>query len=816
VTQGAQAVVELEKVSVSSSSLWGLGRVVMQEHPELACRLVDLERGTDVIEPLWRELLQDDDETQVAVRSGKRHVARLVKAPALASLALPSTTSYRLEIGTKGVLDQLRLTPTERRHPGVGEVEIEIAATGLNFRDVLNALGMYPGEAGPLGLECAGVVTSVGADVEHVGAGDRVMAIAPGSFGRYVTVDARMVCLVPEGLTDAQAAAVPVVYLTACYGLHDLAQLQRGEKVLIHAATGGVGMAAVQIAQWLGAEVFGTASQGKREQLRSMGVAHISDSRTLVFAEEFGSVAGKVDVVLNSLAREFVDASLGLLTRGGRFVEIGKTDIRSASSVASSHPGVNYWAFDLLDAGPQRIQEMFAQVAEGFRTGHLWPLPVKTFPLERAEQAFRYMAQARHVGKVVLTPVATGMAVVQPSSTVLITGGLGALGLLVAEWLALEQGVKHLVLAGRSAPSAEKLERIEQLRSQGTQVTVSQLDIADAAQLHQLLTTLPSEYPLRGVVHAAGVLADAVLSQQDGERFRRVFEPKVQGAWNLHEQTQGLSLDFFVLFSSVTSLLGNGGQGNYAAANAFLDGLAHYRAASGKPAQSLNWGAWSAGGMAATLDDASRARQARSGMGMLSPEQGVQLLAQALLRNEAQLGLLPLDVRALRRSLDGNKVPPVWRALVTQKAGQQKTSSASWVEQLAQLTAPEQLVETQKVILGEVAKVLSLASVNEVPLDRPLKDLGLDSLMAVELRNRLAKLVGKSLPATLVFDYPTVNALAARMLELLFPSEPESPIPSIVRNEANSDELAALDNATEDETLEMLMQKVASLKEYTK
>ncbi|WP_269749936.1 type I polyketide synthase [Polyangium fumosum] len=776
VTAGAQAVHASEAVAVAEAPLWGLGRAVMLEHPELGCTLIDLEPGApDAIGSLRRELGAADGESQVAYRGGKRHAARLIKTPTRAGLGVPDATSYRLETAARGLLDKLCLVAAERQAPGAGEVEIRVTASGLNFRDVMNALGMYPGEAGPLGGECAGIVTAVGEGVSHLAAGDAVMALAPRAFSRFVTVDARLVARQPQGLSAEQAATVPIAFLTALYALRDLGGLRAGERVLIHAAAGGVGMAAVQVAAWAGAEVLATASPSKWDVVRAMGVRHVQSSRTRSFAEAFRAVTGGagVDIVLNALTGELVDAGMELLASGGRFLEMGKTDLRSPSAVAAVHPGILYRAFDLLEAAPARIQELFGTILEGFAAGHLRPLPVRSFAITDAEAAFRLMAQARHIGKIALLPV--GEAVASPivaEGTVLITGGLGALGLHVARWLWEEHRVGHILLVGRRAPEGERLSAVEALRAAGARITVAQADVSDASAVRALLDAVPPEVPLRGVIHAAGVLDDGILTQQSPERFERVLAPKVRGAWNLHVETRALPLDFFVLFSSATSVLGSAGQSNYAAANAFLDGLAAQRRASGQPGLSVNWGAWAEGGMAEALDEVQRSRLARQGMGTILPKEGLRLLEQALSRPEAQLCVLPVDLRVLRQSLAG-VVPPLWRSLLVQRPGR-APAAKGWAASLLGMAPEARLGEMAASVRAEIAKVLALGAPSDVPSERPLRELGLDSMMAVELRNALAARVGRTLPATLVFDHPTVEALARYLLGQLQPAESKS------------------------------------------
>ena len=428
VTRGAVAVTVAEAAEVAQASLWGLGRTVMQEHPELTCTLIDMEAGAG---PRISCFASSRSRTRsgrssCAAESGAWRACCVRRAGACRNRR---TTRWRWS--AKGCWTSLGLVPAGRRRPRPGEVEIEVRASGLNFRDVMNALGMlgmYPGAAGPLGSECSGVVTAVGEGVEGIVAGDSVMGFAAGSFGRFVVTDARLVVGVPSGLSLEQAATIPVVFLTAWYALHDLAGLKSGERLLVHAAAGGVGMAAVQIAQWKGAEVFGTASAAKWDVVRSLGVKAVADSRDLSFVGAIREAVGgaHIDVVLNSLSGEFVDASLSLLGPGGRFIEMGKTDIREAASMSASHPDVRYRAFDLPEAGVERLGVMLASIAEGFAAGRLTPLPVRRFAMAEAESAFRFMAQARHVGKLALVPPRS----LRTDGTVLITGGLGALGLM--------------------------------------------------------------------------------------------------------------------------------------------------------------------------------------------------------------------------------------------------------------------------------------------------------------------------------------------------------------------------------------------------
>ncbi|MGW7825303.1 MDR/SDR family oxidoreductase, partial [Streptomyces puniciscabiei] len=533
---------------------------------------------------------------------------------------------WRMDVVAQGRLDGVGLVPEESGVLRAGEVRVAVRAAGVNFRDVLNVLGMYPGDAGRLGLEGAGVVVGVGSGVTGLAVGDRVMGLLDGAFAPTAVTDARLLVRVPEGWSFEQAASVPIVFLTAYYALVDLARVGAGESVLIHSAAGGVGMAAVQLAQHLGGEVYATASEPKWPVVRDLGIPaeRIASSRTTEFEERFRP---GVDVVLDSLAGEFVDASLRLVRPGGRFVEMGKTDIRDAEQVRAEH-GIDYTSFDLMDAGPDRIAEMWAALLELFEQGALRPSPVTAYGIARAPEALRLLGQARHVGKVVLS-------VPSPWSgrgSVLITGGTGGLGAEVARHLVTAHGVGDLLLISRRGPEAPGVAELqEELGELGAQVRVQACDVADREALAAVLDGVE----LSAVVHAAGVLDDGLIGDLTAERVRRVVAAKAESALHLHELTRGQRLSAFVLFSSFAGVVGNPGQAAYSAANNVLDALAATRRAEGLPAVSLAWGMWAtADGMGGTLGEAELERMARQGFPALKTGEGLALLDAALLVNE--------------------------------------------------------------------------------------------------------------------------------------------------------------------------------------
>jgi acyl transferase domain-containing protein/acyl carrier protein len=757
--------------AVLQAPLLGLGRVIALEHPDLRCLRVDLPPGPVEIGALLAELRGEGDE-EVALRADRRLVPRLVPSRA----GEPDDSPRALTLTSPGLLDRLELRPASRRAPGPGEVELRVLATGLNFKDVLAALGTYPGDPGPLGGECVGRVVAVGPGVDEPVPGDRVVALAPGCFATFVTVPACLVRPIPRGLRVEEAATVPIAFLTAAYALRHLAGIRAGERILIHAATGGVGMAAVQLAQLAGLEVFATAgNEDKRRVLRGLSVPHTMDSRRLAFADQVLEASGGegVDVVLNSLTGEAIPHSLAALRHGGRFVEIGRVGAWSSEQVAAARPDVAYTrvALDELAArDPALVGELWDGITQELEAGRLRPLPHTTFPLDRAAHAFRYMANARHVGKVVVVQPEAGAppAPLRPDATYLVTGGLGALGLEVARWMAAE-GARHIVLVGlaeRSELPAPVRSAVQELEAGGVRVRVAGADVADEDRLAALLDDLDRVGPpLRGVVHAAGLLDDGVLTGQSWQRIAEVLAPKVLGGWNLHRLTRERQLDFLILFASMVGVLGAPSQAGYAAANSFLDALAQRRHGEGLPGLSIDWGPWAAG-----MAEGSRgeARWAGQGVYMLRPELGLRALALARHHPAPQVGVLPVDWSRFFAAVPPGMEPALLATVAEGVRPGAGPRTADAVHTLQAALPGERRAELVELLAGEAAAVLGLPGPDRVDPRRSLVELGMDSLTATEFRNRLYALLGHALPATLVFDFPTVDALAHHIGEVVF------------------------------------------------
>ncbi len=740
---------------------------------------------------------------------------------------------FRITTASFGLLESLQQSPLPPQELAPGEVEIAVEATGLNFRDVLNALGLlrsYSRQLGldeaaqvPFGGECVGRVVAIGAGVPPERLGQRVLAaLAVGSLASHVLCRSELCVPLPETISPEVGASLSTAFLTAIHGLETLARLQPGETVLIHAAAGGVGQAAIQVARRRGARVLATASAAKQAALLSQGVEAVFDSRSLEFADQVLAATGGrgVDVVLNSLKGEWVDASFRALAQGGRFVELGKIDIWSKAEASSRRPDAAYLPFDLLEvaaADGQRLRSQLQEVLEEIVAGVYQPLPLQVFRIEQTVEAFRLMAQARHVGKVVIRQserrAHSGLA---PQATYLITGAFGSLGGQLARWLA-DQGARSLLLLGRKPPEPNSPGQalVDDLSAKGVECITLGLDLTaplqagdpETGRLAAALAALPADRPLGGIFHTAGILDDGLIAQQTPARLAAVLAPKL-GGWQRIETALALTRldpELVVHFSSMASLLGSPGQAGYCAANGALDALAEQAQRPGWI--SIQWGPWSGGGMAGGLEQQQRQRLETLGVRLLEPDQALELLGDLIARGEAgAIGALDVDWPRLARQAGARQGAALQQlaALSTEQPATGNQGLPAYVQELTGIPPAERPGRLQEFVQRQLAKVMGMNDPAQIDPGEPLFNIGLDSLMALELMVLLEKNLGITLTESLVFEHPTIEELSRYFLAELFPiaTEAESDQPAKLETglrPTQGDEPAALMNAWSDQ-----------------
>ncbi|OSC24982.1 polyketide synthase [Mycobacterium vulneris] len=774
ITERAVATESGEAVDPVQAALWGLGRTIINEEPALRCRLVDCDGSQQAVQSLAGLLRGTLDEPELALRQGKLLASRLLPWARSGHLAVPRGTDYVLAPTERGAIDNLRLIEKEAPPPAEGCVQVRVEAGGLNFREVLNVLGLYPGDPGPLGGDFAGTVTQLGDGVTGLEVGERVYGFMQGAFASRFNVPVQLLAPIPDGLSAVAAATIPAAALTARLAF-DWAELKPGDRVLIHAASGGVGLAAIQLAQQHGAIVFATASTYKRATLRKLGVEYVYDSRTTDFADQILADTGGagVDVVLNSLTNEgFIEATVRATAENGRFVEIAKRDIWTREQMTAARPDIAYEIVALDWAcvqQPEHIRRLLIEVSDGLATGEWTPLPAEIYPLSEAKTAFRRMQQARHIGKIVLQMPSP----MQPRGdrSYLITGGLGAIGLHMAAYLA-QLGAGDIVLTSRRAPDADAQRSIDDIIERyRCRIHTFAADVGDEAQVEKLLARIRAGLPpLAGVAHLAGVLDDALLSQQSLERFRTTLAPKAFGACHLDRLTKDDDLDFFIVSSSVSSLLGSPGQANYSTANALLDGLVAQRTAHGLTATGVNFGPWAQGGMASS--EAARANIGAQGLIPLEPTAALNALAEVVANGTGQATIIKANWQRAAKLLGASR-PPILDLVLPSAVGE-ATGDSELLRQLQEIPVAQRASFITEFLQREVQGFLRLAQ-PPAATSRFL-DLGTDSLMAVELRNRLHSQFGGAftINATAVFDYPTIGGLASYLADQLPDAESES------------------------------------------
>lgn len=789
------------KLLPNQAPLQGLGRVIRNEYPDIDCRHVRICLGQNTQKnalALVTEILRSDDESEVIITRETRKVLRLNEYKNHLEYFTDSGQNlrdvrYKLAIKKPGDLDSLYWREFEMAPPAADEIEIKVMAAGLNFRDVMFAAGMLPDEiieggfaGATLGMECAGVVTATGKNVSRFKPGEQVIAFAPSCFASHVITKTTAATLKPAAWSWEEAVTVPTTFFTVYYSLHHLAGLREGETILIHGAAGGVGLAAIQYAMHCGAEVFATAgTPGKRTFLKCLGVEHVLNSRTLEFADEILSLTdGKgVDVVLNSLAGEAVDRNFSLLKPFGRFIELGKRDFVENRKIGLRRfrNNISYFAVDadqLINTQPALAETLYAEMMELFRKGELRPLSHVTVPASDVSSAFRTMQQSGHIGKITVSmqhPPARISRLEVPVTkfklnekyTYLVAGGTGGFGFATVKWL-VAKGAKYIMLLGRRERlDSEQMQYIDSVRINGVEIQHRQCDIADPVALKKILREIDSvNHPLKGIIHSAMVLDDCMIRNLNDDSFTRVLEPKIAGAWNLHQLTRESNLEFFVLYSSATTCLGNPGQANYVAANAYLEALARYRKSLGLPALAIAWDAIMDTGYLARNESLREAFKKRLGINGITTEQAFMGLEMALENSFEDTIFMNANWSAIRKLLPIMAAPMYANVIHGLEDNEEMGGTADLKELIKGLSREEVHVLISGLLGDEVAKILQLSR-DKVEYNRPLQELGVDSLMAMELVAAIESRFSITIPVMALTDNITVDSLAVRITRMV-------------------------------------------------
>jgi NADPH:quinone reductase-like Zn-dependent oxidoreductase/SAM-dependent methyltransferase/acyl carrier protein len=758
VTNGTETVGGTRTIALSQAPVRGFARVAMNEYAELNTYLIDLSPDPRQVEiaALAREILAGGDEDDVALRGNRRFVSRVVTHR---NLQDPGTAVFHT-IGERqphgGSLAFVGEAPPP---PGPDHVQVRICAAGLNYKDFARQAGLLETDIDDRGLEMAGIVTAVGERVTQWAPGDCVMGIVRNSLSNPITTDPRLLVPKPAEFSFEEAAGIPIVFASAYQALKRQARLAPGESILIHSASGGLGLAAVQVARALGATVFATAGNDeKRMYLRGLGVSYVGDSRSTKFTDEILALTDGqgVDVVLNTLPARMNPHNIRLLKPGGgRLVDLSNLHFDAKLDHGLLKKGGQFASFDLSvlsETDRDYTANLLQDVARLFERGELRPVPYRQVPLERAAEAIYSLRKAAHVGKIVVSmsdsavdviPCAGDMTL-RPDASYLVAGGLSGFGLALAKWLA-RQGARHLVLVGRSGDAhPDARAGVAELRAGGVQVEAVAADMAVPEQMASLIAHFGREYPpLRGVVHSAMVLSDGPIRELTRERIETVMVPKVDVAWNLHRLTLDLPLDFFLMQSSISGVYGNRDQANYAAANEYLEALARHRRANGLPALTIAWGVIGSTGYV-FRDRTVNQLFNRVGIYELPLEQAWAAIAHGLHTGASNLCAGITDWAMVGQYFVSASSPRFSLLLHGRTDGATTEGSGgarTRIDLGAFATPEERRQHLEEVLIREVSAVLGTDPAS-LDLTRPLANFGFDSLMAAELIVAIEKATG--------------------------------------------------------------------------
>jgi phthiocerol/phenolphthiocerol synthesis type-I polyketide synthase C len=832
VTTDTQQTQDIDGKNIWDAPLWGLGKTLFIEYPEYQCTCIDtsMHPGEEEISNLLMLLCTNIEETEFALRGSDVYVARLNKyiTPPATKQKLNQSNGkpFKFVIDEPGILENITARELVRVEPKCGEIEVEVAAVGLNFANLMSALGIYPGKPKgyhSLALEFSGRVSKIGEGVKGLEIGAEVMGVGVECLGTHIITNQDFVAPKPGIISFEDAAAIPIAFTTAYAALTHYARLQPGERILIHSASGGVGLAAIQIAQHLGAEIYVTAgTEEKRKFLRSMGLSNVFDSRSLDFADQIMEVTNQegIDVVLNSLPGQAMVESLNLLRDFGRFLEIGKKDIYNNSSLelSSFRKSISFIFLDLLQVmavNAQKFQKFLYEIADNFQLGIYRPYHKTVFNASKANDGFHYMAKGSHIGKIVFD-LSDPLVMIESKSeeskiseqeSFMITGGLGGLGLLAAEYL-IGQGAKHIILVGRGAPSQSAQDKILAWTVKGVMLHTKQADVSDMISMTHLMQEIKESCPpLKGIIHAAGVLDDGTFLNLTPGKFRNVFGPKIHGAWSIHQLTLNYDLRFFVLYSSAASQLGSAGQGNYVAANSFLDSLSRYRRMSGLPSNCINWGPISEVGLAASQDSRGK-RLDREGINGLAISEYLNVLGSLMMQDQSNICVMKLNVsKWISNNPSYAKTKLLSNLFTSSQAGHDTLR-----QKLGIVKNAADAIELLENHITEVISGILKTSPSKISRDVAFVKLGLDSLMAVQFRNRIQNDLGVVISVTKFWNYPKISLLTEHIAELIGLTTRLESEGNAKALPANSDD-AHLSNLSDDEVATELEKEIRSVME---
>ncbi|MFE9611845.1 SDR family NAD(P)-dependent oxidoreductase [Streptomyces sp. NPDC006012] len=809
VSRNAQRVAADDRpVASFQALLWGLGRTLAAEQPALHTRLVDLDRNPKSIDALVAHLLVPDGEDQLALRDGVRRVARLAPRRKTSAGEGPKSAVRLCSLG-QGTADGPRLEPVTLAEPAADEVTIRVSHAGLDRPNAHGAAASRPAQDDrPLGIGCSGTVIAVGHGVHDVAIGDQVIALAESATATHVVTKAVLTAPKPVGTTFAEAAILPAAYLTAYHVLHDLARIEKGDRVLVHEATRETGLAAVHVARWLGADVHATAAGvDERQWLAEQGIRHVADVRPPAFSSVFRKTPGEAGfhAIVNTLTGDAIRAGLSLMAPYGHYLELTGPDTTGDTSLDRNPfvPNLTLHTIDIVHMirhRPSRAGAVLRATAGLVDTGALAVLPQHELSAAEAGRLPRPTDRPTRIGGTVLaftddvlpaapaprTPTAT--VPVHADGTYLITGGTGGIGTRLASWL-VDQGARTLLLTGRTPlpdpataapghPRAAQLAVLRELARRGVDVQYAAVDVADQQALRALVEQRRrnGKAPLRGVFHAAGTYETVPVRDMTAPQLASLLRSKVSGAWNLHRLTLGMPLDMFVLFSSGSSVLSSPLLGGYAAGNAFLDALAHHRLAEGAPATSVNWGYWNSAGMIARKEEEDGRSPVPHGMSSFSPDEGLAVLGDILAEGTSHPVVVRADWPSWARSHPEAARVPLLRDLTTGDTPARLPAPAGTARTEPRAPRPEQpdrpvgppvpereavradtgVVEALKKV---VADVLGLKP-ERLNASRPLNKMGMDSMMAVQLRNSIDGQFKVKLPMVKILRDSSVRSLA--------------------------------------------------------